>query len=428
MSKRKAIWLLAGGLMQLPAARYIIKQGYHLILSDRDPKCAVRKAYGSKLTFIAADTFDYANNIKQFTGMGLANDYTVVAVLTVGADCHLTVNRIAKYFDIPTTPTSLHEICADKALTRRQLTGTGLLQPKYTVANCVKDIRKWLDANTDIDNYVIKPRSSSGTRGFSKLRRSDADKVVTKALVLAQANNAHAPKPKDVIIEACLVPVEREIAEMSIEVLCYQNHIYWLNWVDRIYGRDLLRNDTPLSDAVLYTKFYNNVKPGVEIGHISPAIHNDATFNVVYHMCAKAVRAVELQRSVVPFIMKFDIMLTDDGPVILEMTPRLSGGFDSALSSRLRGGRYIEGVIDLLHPQYAWGTELTAAAFNRYFKLPYPNKFVTVLTKLPKDTINCIGRQFVVGEAYDRNTSISNAITALHAGQYIDEEVILNVE
>ena len=47
-------------------------------------------------------------------------------------------------------------------------------------------------------------------------------------------------------------------------------------------------------------------------------------------------------------IFKCDIMLTEKGPVILEATARLSGGFDAQYTSPLaHGANYIKGALKL---------------------------------------------------------------------------------
>ena len=61
-------------------------------------------------------------------------------------------------------------------------------------------------------------------------------------------------------------------------------------------------------------------------------------------------------------------ILTDDGPVIIELTPRLSGGWDSSGTTLLRGADFQAGILHL-----ALGYPLDLDLWCKYFEFKSPN-------------------------------------------------------
>jgi hypothetical protein len=89
-------------------------------------------------------------------------------------------------------------------------------------------------------------------------------------------------------------------------------------------------------------------------------------------------------------VLKADIFFSDKGPVILEMTPRLSGGYDSTGSSFIRGIRLSEAIFKICQKQL-----FTKSDLSFFFK---PNKKrVLVISRYLKDK-----RIFYLDSAYTK--------------------------
>ena len=113
-------------------------------------------------------------------------------------------------------------------------------------------------------------------------------------------------------------------------------------------------------------------------------------------------------------ILKADLMLTTKGPMILELTPRLSGGWDSARSTPERGADFIGGALRL-----ALGEKLDRDMMERYFTYKRPERIVAVITEVRQDAQDCIGREFSWGAGPNRVSAIMAAYDSLRARRFL---------
>ena len=214
------------------------------------------------------------------------------------------------------------------------------------------------------------------------------------------------------LVEEVLNPLEDEIAEQSVETVWYDGEMYWLNWVDRLF-----RKDFRLFDC-LQTGIYSDISWGVELGHINPALHNYSTKKKIHNMIYSAGKAIGMDKEKGGHILKADIMLTDKGPCIIELTPRLSGGWDSSGSTPARVADFAGGVI-----HFALGGKLDVETWHRYFEYKDPNLYASVLARISMGAEDCLGRAFSIGTDYIRDNSIQNAFNNL-----VEENHVIRVE
>ncbi|MFA6528003.1 MAG: hypothetical protein WCT46_00510, partial [Candidatus Gracilibacteria bacterium] len=371
-----AIWLFAGGVMQEIAARRILKEGYKLIITDYNPKCVCAK-YADKL--VKTDTFDIAANIKAIPG--LRKEFNIKGVLTVAADCHETVAHVARKLDLSGLDPEISKICRYKILSRKLLSEKGLPQPKAKEARSVKEAKSVME---EIGlPVVIKASNNSGSRGFVFVKEK---KDLTKEAFKNALENGTVGY---VIIEELLEPIETEIAEQSVETLWCDGQMYFLNWVDRLFRKDCM-----LFPNLVKTSgdLYKNIPWGIELGHINPAIHSAQTKAKVEKMIYDAGKAIGMDKQKGGHIFKADIMLTKKGPYIIEITPRLSGGWDSSMTTPLRGGDFIGGAIQL-----ALGSKVDKEFIDKYFKYKNKNKYATIMSAIKENAKDCIGRKYSYG-------------------------------
>lgn len=392
-----AIWLFAGGGMQETAAKTIVELGYKLILTDGNPDCICKK-YAEE--FVSLSTFDIDGNLN--TAKKIRDKYKIKAVFTAGADCHEVVAIVAKFLGVHGINPQISNICRYKFKTREVLSRAGISQPKFKIVKTLEGAKAAVKAIGL--PVVIKSTDNSGSRGFSEIRKiNDLNKGV-----FDRALNSSVGHSGYVIVEELLLPLNNEIAEQSVETVWYNGEMKWLNWVDRLFRKDFLLFKSIKKNS------YVNMPWGIELGHINPAVHDFKIKERVKNMIKKAGLAIGMGEEKGGHILKADIMLTKNGPYILELTPRLSGGWDSAYTTPKRGANFIGGAIKL-----ALGEKLDSNLWTEYFQYKNPDFFSSMLTLISKDAKDCIGRRFAHGSAFKREDSIKNAYENLLSGKFI---------
>ncbi|MCL5966097.1 MAG: ATP-grasp domain-containing protein [Deltaproteobacteria bacterium] len=395
MRKERAIWIFAGGPMQEIAARKVLERGYKLLVTDRNPGC-VCAAHADEV--VPLDTFDIKGNLKVAPRLG--KKYRIEAVLAPAADCHESVAFVGKALELPAISPGVSRRCRYKNLTRDVLSRAGIPQPRFRSVRTVSEAREFL---REIGGRgVVKATDNSGSRGFTAVREpGDLTEAALEKAVSAGTTGL-------AVVEEMLSPVEDEIAEQSVETLWHNGRMYWLNWVDRLFRKDFLFFES------LKTGIYENVSWGVELGHINPAVHPYGTKAAVADLVRRAGLAVGMHKEKGGHIFKADIMLTRNGPYVLEVTPRLSGGWDSSASTPARGADFAGGAIAL-----ALGERLTLDAWHRYYQYKDPERFVSVLARIEEGATDCIGRMFSIGSDYERENAIRNTLANLLEERYV---------
>jgi biotin carboxylase len=278
------------------------------------------------------------------------------------------------------------------------LTQAGIPQPKFSYVNSYEGAKEFL---IEIDGKgVIKATDNSASRGFARFDSVEDFKQEHFDTAIKEGSTGY------VMMEEALNPRTDCISEQSVETLWYQGEMIWLNWVDRLFKTDLKFFPTVMLD--------DNVNWGVEVGHINPAVHSEALRGEVEQLIYKAGIALGMDKEPGGHILKADIMLTINGPVILEMTPRLSGGWDSSASTLARGANFQAGAL-----QMALGAEVNSSFINEYFKYKKPQIFASVIAEVETGAINCLGRKFSIGLETNREQSLAISKTNLQKEIYV---------
>jgi biotin carboxylase len=395
MSKPQAIWLFAGGPMQASAAKSIVALGYQLIVTDLNPQC-VCAPFAHE--FLAFDTFDVDSNVA--AARDLAEKYEIEAVVTLAADCHHTVAVISKLLGLHGISPDISRACRQKNLTRDILTKAGIPQPKFKCVNGLAEAQSFL---AELGGQgVIKATDNSASRGFAKLNAvGDLTESVFQAALTAGTTGF-------ALVEEALVPRQDCISELSVETVWFNGEMYWLNWVDRLFAPDL--------------KFFpalsgyreENINWGVEVGHINPAQHPVAVKDQVHALIKAAGLALGMGQQGGGHVLKADIMLTEAGPMIIEMTPRLSGGWDSSATTPARGADFQGGVIQL-----ALGKPLDLALWHRHFEFKNASLYAAIVANISPDAKDCVGRQFALGTDFNRERSLQVSLSNLKENKHV---------
>lgn len=399
MEKPQAVWLITGGAMQRLAAEKIKERGYTLILSDGSDQCAINHMADE---FLHVDIFDIPKNIA--AADSLKERYDIRAVFTAASDCHETVAHVARHLGLHGIDPAISHTCRYKYETRALLTKAGIPQPKFTTVRTFEEAQAALkEIGTPA---ALKATNNAGSRGFARIA-SPAD-LTQEVFDRAMKNGTTGA----VIVEELLIPIENELAEQSTETLWYDGKMRWLNATDRVFrGSFDLFPDIWEGDE----NPYQNISWAVELAHINPAVHAPDVQKAVEDMIRAAGVALGMDTQKGGHVLKADVMLTKDGPRIIELTPRLSGGWDSSWTTPRRGADFVGGMLG-----FALGEKLTPEYWDRYFAFKDEKRFVSILTEVKMDAQDCIGRKFAVGgEAYDRVESLHEGYKNLRAGKFL---------
>lgn len=291
------VWLLGGGIMQVPMATAILDLGYRLFVTDASPNC---ECAGMTHYFMQADIYNVAKQMDIARQLG----ESPAAVLTVGTDAGAEVAAIADYFKLPGVNPQVAANVRNKATMRDMVTSPVKYQTGF-----IDEFSEW-----DIWPCVVKPNNASGSRGLSVVKN---DAEFRRALVKAsQANRVGAR----VVVEEKLTGVDvmpelsgYATSEVALDFFVEHGTVHYANGALRLFWRD---------------------SSGLEAGHINPFIPDDQIMTMAQNA------AEELGVKWGPF--KLDLMYTQEyGWVILETATRLSGGFDHMYTGPMATGKDI---------------------------------------------------------------------------------------
>ena len=175
-------------------------------------------------------------------------------------------------------------------------------------------------------------------------------------------------KNKKIIIEEKLFPKKNTLSEMSAETIWQDGKIIYFNCVDRIFPRDNMGYKN------LPKSLYISYKAGYEIGHINPSLKPKKEILKIKKIMLKLGNLLGYNKMKKCHVLKADIFFSENGPIILEMTPRLSGGYDSTGSAIVRGFKLSEAMIKI-----SKGERFKKNELKYYFK--NNNKTVLVISK-----------------------------------------------
>jgi len=295
MSDTPTVLLVGAGLLQVPAIDLIHDLGMRVCATDRDPAAA---AFGMCDETVVMDTKDVAGHVDLARRLVARGD--LAAVYTEGADVEVTVAQAAAAAGLPGCDPAAAAICANKAEFRRVCHAAGLPGPRFAEVGTLAEARlALLDVGLPA---IAKPLDNSASRGATKLAaESDLEAAFAEAMRWSGTGS--------VLIEECLSGPEQ-----SVETIVDQEGRQWrCNVVDRPFAFD------PYP---------------IELGHDNPTVFDEARQEALYELVEASTRAVGIDLGAA----KADTMWTARGPVVLEMTARLSGGFHAQYTSPLAYG------------------------------------------------------------------------------------------
>jgi len=290
---KKGILILAAGPMQIPAILTARELGLFVIAADRNPQ-----APGFRFADIGLglDVVKYA----ALADWAVANQrqYNISAVFA-GADVAVAAAHINQRLGLPGIPLDVAEASHNKAKMKQRWMRDGVPTPGCEEVGSASEARR--AASRYGYPVMVKAVDNSASRGTKVVRdENELEPAVENAM-------------RHSTTSSCLVEQFVEGEEQSVETIMHNGEQLRAGIVDRHY------------DFFPYP---------IEVGHTNPTHLPAQTQDRIYRVVGDAARSLGIGSGPA----KADMILTKQGPMILEMPARLSGGFHSQYTTPLASG------------------------------------------------------------------------------------------
>ena len=284
----RCLWLVSGGMEAIPGVKKAKELGLHVVVSDGNPKAP---AFSFADDSFVVSTYDIERTVN------LALDYhhkvrRIDGVLSVGADVPLTVASIADKLGLPGISLATARLSSDKLEMKRCFERSKIPIPWYSPVESFEHLKRLVD-DTD-DTLILKPVDSRGARGVLKLcKDTDLEWAYNHSLSFSPTNR--------IMVEEFLYG-----SQISTESIIINGKVVTPGFSDRNY------------------EFIDKFSPFIiENGGDQPSKLSDNNVDLVKRVAERAALAM----GIVNGTAKGDIVLTDEGPKVIEMAARLSGGW-----------------------------------------------------------------------------------------------------
>jgi biotin carboxylase len=294
---RDAVLIVCGGLLQVPAVDAAHDLGLAVIMTDLNPNAAAMSLADEA---VAIDIYDVEAHKRLVDD--LRSRWNLVGVFAEGADVEVTVAEAAAHAGLPGISPEAARNTKNKVRSRERLQAAGIPNPAFREVTSASDAVRAAD---DIGfPLVVKALDNSASRGTTVVEGRDQ---LPAAFELAVA----ASTTRTALLEGLMRGTEH-----SCEILLTRGGATRrLNIVDRPFD---------------YSGGF-----AFELGHVNPSRLSREVQDQIFALTERAAAAVGVDWGA----FKADIMVTADGPRIIEVTARLSGGFDCQYTTPLATGR-----------------------------------------------------------------------------------------
>lgn len=274
----RKLLIIGASILQLPAIKKAKEMGYYVGVVDYDPNAVGIKFADEFFNVSTIDIDKVAQTAKEFKPEGimtLATDMPMRSVAQAAKDCGLV--GISMDTAIKST---------DKGEMIKAFEQNGVEHPWYYIAYDENDFDKILDKVSF--PCIMKPTDSSGSRGVVLVR----NKEDLKNEYSYTKNNSRGGA---VIVEEYMVG-----SEVSVEVMAVGGTPHVLQVTD---------------------KLTTGAPHFVEMGHSQPSDLGDENVAKIKDLAIRAVKAVGIEDGPA----HVEIMLTQDGPKMVELGARMGG-------------------------------------------------------------------------------------------------------
>ncbi len=304
MQEDSRIIVVGGGLLTVPLIQRAREMGIETIVMDGNPS-APGMEIADRVVIVSTRDVDAAVQ----HALQLSRSVRIDGVVTAGADVEVTVAAIADALGLPGPGRDAAYRCNHKAEMRRTLHEAGISGPAFA------ELKEPEEAAGHAARLgyplMVKPMDNCGSRGVVRVDGPEA---------LAPAVAAAFPlsRTRTVLLEQFV-----EGSTHTVEMMAYDDRFELCSVIDTHHG---------------YAPY------AVELRHENPSRLPSDAIDAMVSRARDAARAVGLCYGPV----KVDFLYSVDGPVVMEMTARLSGGFHCQATTPLAlGTDNLRAAIDL---------------------------------------------------------------------------------
>jgi biotin carboxylase len=302
-SQSESLLIVSAGIMQIPAIITAKSLGLHVIATDKNPNAAGFEYCDEPVVIDSKDIAGHLEYVRH-----ASTRFNIVGSFA-GSDVAVTVAAIANELGLPSVTNEVAIRCHNKGLMKKRWIEDKIPTPYGEEINHPSEARRLVD-KIGLP-VIVKPVDNAASRGSIK--------VDSIALLDTAVENAFAvSRSKTVIIEQYVIGYEQ-----SVETIIYNGVHHHVGMADREFG---------------FHPYH------IETAHIDPSILPSSQQDEIYNVVDAAARSLGITFGPA----KADMIWTENGPMILEMTGRLSGGFHSQYTTPLSTGQDpIRAVIEM---------------------------------------------------------------------------------
>lgn len=297
--ERRTIWIVSGGAEAVPGIERAKAMGLRVVVSDGSgeaPGLALADHPVIVSTYDADATLAAARDFRQRHG-------PIDGVLCIAADVPLTVATVAAGLGLPGIPVPAAQLAMDKLAMKRRLVEAGIPVPWFAPVRSVAELQTLLAERGP--HLVLKPVDSRGARGVLRLSAgTDPDWAF---------HHARSVSPSARVMVEAYLPGP----QVSTEALLIDGTGHTVGFADRNYEH--------LERYAPYV---------IENGGEQPSALEPDVCQAIAGLAIRAGRALGIETGVV----KGDMVLTEQGPAVIEIAARLSGGWFSTTQIPLASG------------------------------------------------------------------------------------------
>ncbi len=302
-TNQEAILIVSAGIMQIPAILTAKSMGLYVIATDRNIN-APGFQYCDE--FAVIDSKDIDGHVRY----AKENQHRLnIKAAFAGSDVAVTVSAITNALGLPGIPFDVAQRSNNKVLMKQRWIQDGIPTPYGGEVTTLEEARTLLK-KIGLP-AIVKAVDNAASRGSMKI---DSEQQLAQALENAKA----ASRTGTAIIEEYVIG-----AEQSVETIVWNGYHHHVGMADREFG---------------FHPFH------IETAHIDPSVLPEETQQQIYRVVDAAAKSLGITFGPA----KADMILTERGPMILEMTARLSGGFHSQYTTPLGTGKNpIQAVMEI---------------------------------------------------------------------------------
>lgn len=321
----KKLLILGASILQLPAIKKAKEMGLYVAVADFNPN-AIGIQY--------ADEYYNASTIDENAICDVARRFNPDGIMTLATD--MPMRAIAKATEMLGLPGISYDTAVkatDKGEMIKAFERHNVEHPWYYIVKSSEYLKSILSQITY--PCVMKPTDNAGNRGVCYVANEEE-------LLKMYSYSFDNSRSGDVIIEEYM-----EGQEVSVEVMVIDSVVHIVAVTDK---------------QTLGKPYF------VEVGHSQPSKHSERDLCLIKDLATRAVQAVGINNSPA----HVEIMLTAQGPKMVELGARLGGGcITTHLVPLSTGVDMIQCVIDLalgqkpnVTPKFQKGSALLHLAYH----------------------------------------------------------------